>query len=90
VLALGLISPSIAMFEFLRNQAEPRRRANIRAQALIAEHGRDAWSVVYRLCRDPERDEEDRRFYYLVRSIIERRLDIPPRVDTATRYLQHD
>jgi hypothetical protein len=56
----------------------------------MSRHGRGAWPIVYGICRDPERDEEDRRFYYLVRSIIERRLDIPPRVDTATRYLQHD
>jgi hypothetical protein len=86
--SLGLISPSGVMFEFLKRRAETKRRANIRAEALIARHGREAWPVVYGICRDPGRNVEDRRFYYLVRTIIERRLGIPPRVDTATRYLE--
>lgn len=88
MLELELTSPSVAMFEFLKRRAETKRRANIRAEALIARHGREAWPIVYGICRDPKRDSEDRRFYYLVRDIIERRLGIPPRVDTATRYLQ--
>jgi hypothetical protein len=78
------------MFTFLKRRAEIKRRANIRADALIARHGRQAWSVVYGICRDAERDADDRRFYYLVRTIIEHRLDIPPRVDTATRYLERN
>jgi hypothetical protein len=76
------------MFAFLKRQAETKRRANLRAEALIARHGPEAWSIVYGICRDPERDSEDRRFYYVVREIIERRLGIPPSVDTATRYLE--
>ena len=63
---------------------------HIRADALIARHGREAWPIVYGIYRAPERDSEDRRFYYVVRDIIERRLGIPPRVDTATRYLERD
>lgn len=76
------------MFEFLQRRTETERRANIRAEARISRHGREAWSVVYGICRDQERPGEDRRFYYRVREIIERRLGIPPRVDTATRYLE--
>jgi hypothetical protein len=76
------------MFEFFRNRAAQRRRANIRAEALIARHGREAWPIVYGICRDHQLPDEDRRFYYLVRTIIERRLAIPPRIDTATRYLE--
>jgi hypothetical protein len=78
------------MFEALRQRAALKRRAHIRAEALIARHGEEAWPIVYEICRDQGRSEEDRAFYYRVRSIIERRLGIPPRVDTATRYLQDD
>jgi hypothetical protein len=76
------------MFAFLKRRAETRRRVDIRAEALIARHGTEAWSIVYGICRDPERNPEDRAFYYRVRDIIERRLGVPPRVDTATRYLE--
>lgn len=73
------------MFGFLKRRAETKRRAHIRAEALLARHGAEAWQIVYGICRDQERYVEDRVFYYRVCDIIERRLGMPPRVDTATR-----
>lgn len=78
------------MFGFLKRRAELKRRAHIRAEALLARHGEEAWQIVYGICRDQDHDLEDRLFYYRVRDIIEQRLGMSPRVDTATRYLERD
>jgi hypothetical protein len=50
------------MFGFLKKRAELKRRAHIRAEALLARHGAEAWQIVYGICRDQERDVEDRVF----------------------------
>ncbi len=63
------------MFGALKVRAALKRRAQIRAEALISRHGEEAWPIVYEMCRDQERSEEDRAFYYRVRFIIARRLD---------------
>jgi hypothetical protein len=78
------------MLGFLRRRAEYKRRVEQRADELIAAHGEDAWSIIYGKCRDLDQDEDSRAFHYRVRRVIERRLNIPPRVDTATRYLEPD
>ncbi len=78
------------MFEALRRRRDLFHRANIRAEALISRLGEEAWPIVYEMCRDQERSDQDRAFYYRVRRIIEKRLGIPPRIDTATRYLDDD
>jgi len=82
--------PGPKVFDFLKRRLALRRRVEIRAQALIDRHGNEAWSLVYSKSRDHSLNDEDRRFYYLVRDRIERKLGIPPRVDTATRYLERD
>jgi hypothetical protein len=78
------------MFGFVKRWLDERRRADLAADRLIAEHGRDAWAIVDNICRDQNRDPDDRSFHYLVRARIEKKLGIPPRVDTATRYLERD
>lgn len=78
------------MFGFFRRRAEYKSRVEQRADELIAAHGDNAWGIIYGLCRDREQDEDSRAFYYRVRRVIERKLNIPPRVDTATRYLEPD
>ncbi|MCB1502171.1 MAG: hypothetical protein KDK07_20705 [Bauldia sp.] len=66
------------MFGFLKRRAELKRRAHIRAEALLARRGEEAWQIVYGICRDQDRDLEDRLFYYRVRDIIEQRLGMSP------------
>ena len=66
---------------------DERRRVDAAVERQIAQHGREAWVIVNRICRDPERDPEYRRFHYLVRHRIEKKLGIQPRLDTATRYV---
>jgi hypothetical protein len=78
------------MFGFLRRWVELRREAEREADDLIVKHGQDAWSVIYGMCRERAIDENERRFRYRVRAIIERKLKIAPHVDTATRYLEKD
>jgi DNA-binding SARP family transcriptional activator len=78
------------MLAFLRRRFAFRRRVEAKAERLIAEYGEDAWSAAYEICTDLNRSEEVRRFYSQVRYQIERKLGIPPRVDTATRYLEQD
>jgi hypothetical protein len=78
----------VDVFGFVKRRLELRRRAEAEAEQLIAAHGDAAWSVVYGRCRDHALPEEERAFAYKVRRIIEKRLGTPPRVDTATRYLE--
>ena len=78
------------MFRFVKRWIDERRRAEAAAERMIAQHGREAWAIANRVRRDQSRDPEYRRFHSLVRRRIERKLGIPPRVDTATRYLERD
>jgi hypothetical protein len=75
------------MFRFVKRWFDERRRAEAAAERMIAQHGREARAIVNRICRDQSRDPAYRRFHCLVRRRIEKKLGIPPRVDTATRYL---
>lgn len=76
------------MLQWLRRRRQFRERAEARADALIARHGENARSVAYSQSREPVQTEDDRALAYAVRRIIEKRLGIRPRVDTATRYLE--
>ncbi len=78
------------MFRFLKRWIDERRRADAAAERLIAQQGPEARAIVNRICRDQDRDPEYRRFHYVVRRRIEKKLGIPPRIDTATRYLERD
>jgi hypothetical protein len=75
------------MFSFFREWTKVRREAEREADGLISKYGQDAWSVIYGKSRDRTFDDGKRRFHYRVRRIVERRLGIPPHVDTGTRYL---
>jgi hypothetical protein len=75
------------MIAALRRRAELKRMAHAQAEALLAEHGADAWQIAYERSRDVGRSDEERALEYRVREVIERRLGMSPRVDTATRYL---
>ena len=75
------------MFRFVKQWFDERHLAEAAAERLVAQHGREAWAIVNRICRDQTRDPEFRRFHYLVRRRIEKKLGIPSHVDTATRYL---
>lgn len=78
------------MLAALRRRAEMKRKAREQAEALLAEHGAGAWQIAYERSRDMGRSDEERALEYRVREIIERRLGMSRRVDTATRYLEGD
>lgn len=76
------------MLRWLKRRREKARQAAAEADRLLAAQGDGAWDTIYQRCRSPEVDEAERAFSYRVRRIIERRLKMPPRLDTATRYLR--
>ena len=70
---------------FKNYRAEKRTIQNI-ADDLIAKHGVDVHNKISELSRHPDLTNEERSRVYKIRAIIEKRLGVKPRADTATRY----
>lgn len=76
------------MLGWFRRRRERRALTESEADRLLSVHGKEAWGVIYNRSRDRTRSDRDREEAYRVRRVIEKRLGLPARVDTATRFLE--
>jgi len=78
---------SDTMFGWLTGRS---KEIEAEAERLLAAHGESVYPLVMSYSRDMDLGEVEQRRWQRIRRAIERRLDIPAHVDTATRMAERD